>query len=103
MDWTGLVKYGLDWICRTWICKKIYLEKQTKPNNLFVSFLYQFSALLSPFVKLCELRIATSPFYSRSLPLSLSRPKYLFTLFVNKCNLPYIMQSFHFRENKVDN
>ena len=113
LDWTGFVKYGfvkygpvkrgLDWICKTWICKKICSEKQTKANNLFLSFLYQFSALLSPLIKLFELCIATPPFYSPSLPLSLSRPKYLFTLFVNKYNLLYIMQSFHFGENKVDN
>ena len=103
MDWIGFVKIGLDWICKTWIFKKIYSEKQTKRNNLFVSFLYQFSALVSPFIKLFELYIATSPFYSPSLPLSLSQPKYLFTLFANKYNLPYIMQSFNVRENEVDN
>ena len=83
--WTGFVKDGLDWIC------KVYSEKQRKPNNLFVPFLYQFSAILSPFIKLFELGIATSPFYSPSIRLSLSRPKYLFTLFVNKYNLLYIM------------
>ena len=35
----------------------MYSEKQTKPNNLFALFLCQFSALLSPFIKLFELCI----------------------------------------------
>ena len=84
---TGLTeKMNMDWICKTWICKKIYSEKEAKPNSLSVSFLYQLRNLLSPFIKLFELCIATSRFYSPSLPLSLSRPKYLFTLFVNKYN-----------------
>ena len=42
----------------------MYSEKQTKPNNLFVPFLYQFSALLSFFIKLFELRIAVTFLFS---------------------------------------
>ena len=73
--WTGFVKRRLDWICKTWICEKMHSEKQTRLNNLFVPFLYQFSAPISPLIKLFELCLATSPFYIPSLRLSLKCKK----------------------------
>ena len=81
----------------------MYSEKQTKPNNLFVPFFYQFSALLSPFVKLFELCIATSPFYSPSLRLSLSQPKYLFHAVREWIQFTVYDEVISFQESRVDN
>ena len=65
----GFVKHGF---VKEGPVRNLDLEKQTsKANNLFVWFtVYQFSALLSPFIKSFEICIPTSPFYCPSLRLS---------------------------------
>ena len=66
----GFVKHGF---VKEGPVRNLDLEKQTSQNNLFVWFkVYQFSALLSPFIKSFEICIPTSPFYCPSLRLSCS-------------------------------
>ena len=75
MDWTGFVKYRF--LKHEFVRKCIRKSKQSQTIYLLHSYasIVPFYRPLKSYVSLV---FATSPFYSPSLRLSLSRPKYLF-------------------------